>query len=757
MSEAEGAELADVQIVVADWYRKRLGSFFRRTLNQGLGAYLVFAIALTACLIAGRLAWIGGLEDRAYVSALMKAEIQPQSEATRSVVLSLLLAGLEASPLADELYCNGTSRGACGLGFKLWKTTQGLVNAADAPLVNEAARADQAFMTLGDFVEHSRLESFNREIQQNAEERSRIHDEALLSGVDQRDDFGDPCGDPRTMALRSQSFYLAPPSCVGSASTPTIQVIPQQSADALDVEQAKPADNAALGKTQALRLRDFRVLRARLDAQLFDIAVRSMQKELMSSPAAGAISFTHEKTKPHAEDDENAAATGPTIAAAFFISVDSVIRYWTRAGTVAPSDLPAHRLWAARPYFEVMLEHMDASKPLITRAYMDFAGHGIVYTECHAVTADEQTFPDRTAAQPAADVELTALTTLQKKVGRIIVGAVCTDYALSDWGVRNLVAKINTGPVADAGLVVFSTGPAGKWAPEPDTLHDWARTKHLENALRKAADSFSADAASRRDIQPLDVKGQDSSVFLVPLRVRGDGKLDAIVLRVGGVGPLGSRPEAMILTTVCGAIALGALLAGFRSSKAVATREQLLGRLRSLQVAVIQTDGSDRITAANDRAEELVAYPLPPFGSPESLRANFPEFWAIFDRRSILLEPSGPLRPFHGGPLPKLQSGSEEDIKKERRLGNTTAYFVRLRSPRTACGKHSNLSPWWLRISAGPILSPMISHLSMFRSRSSAEAEFHATFGVVEPVLDSVGDELEKEFHRKKPKENDHA
>jgi hypothetical protein len=753
MSNGQGAQIADLQLVVADWYRKRLGNFFRRTLNQGLGAYLVFAVSLTITLISARLAWVGGMEDREYVSGLMKTEIQPQSDATRGVVMSLLLAGLDTADLSDQLYCNGLSLGACNTGTKLWKTTQGLVDAVERA---QDGRDPEWLRLKGVAGElhvgwtGSQPDVIEQRLRDNLAERKRILESAITVSMDVRDDVGDPCGPTTPIAQRAQSFYLSPPFCISNAADLTIQVIPQQVADALDVDAAMKPDsvatepqsdtgtdgNAGVSRPTVKRLRDFRVLRAKLDSDLFDVAVGSMRDLLIAADSKAA----------------QPKASGPTIAAAFFISVDSVIRYWSKMGEVGPASLPAHRLWAARPYFEKMLNDIDSDAPLITRAYMDFAGNGVVYTECHSLVGNGRLFPERTELARSAPLGENLLTKHEEKRERVVLGAVCVDYALSDEGVEKLIKKVDSGPVADANRVVFGMGAGGKWTPQISGQTGWTKAPALEHELESAANEFSTDAASRRDIRAIDADGLDASVFLIPLRVRRDGKLDAILLKVKGVGPLGSRPEVMIFTAIFGAIAIGSLLAGFRSSKAVATRERLLGRLRSLQVGVVQTDGHDEITAANDRAEELLDRPMPPFGI-EAL--DNPRFWDVFERDSILMDATN-LNFLSGQFSPhKLSLGTAEEIKEDRRLGKTTAYFVKLARERSACGVEvaedessvrkpgDGLSPCWLRITAGPILMPLHRQRSRWRRGSEpGNLDAEETFGVIEAVSFEFGETL---------------
>jgi PAS domain-containing protein len=535
-------------------------------------------------------------------------------------------------------------------------------------------------------------------------------------------DMAVSCGNARDIRERSAAFYLPPPLCSAGVGSRTFQVTPQQVADALG--RLGTAESARLAP-ETLRQRDFRVRAAQRHAAVFDVVIDALADQLYASMSS---------TKNN--DESDAATSGrksneePVIAAAYFISVDSVIRYWTRAGSVGPGTLPGHRLWAARPYFETLLQSMRFDEPIRTRAYMDFAGHGIVYTECSGLMASAREYP----APVTSDLVRT----------RVGVGAVCVDYALTDEGVAQLVDAVNRGPVADSMRVTFSRASGGNWQLKREELPLWAAASDLEQELDHAAIQFSTNPANRRDILALGSGEDESAAFLIPTRVRDDGNLDAIAVRVSGIGPLGSRPVAMMVATIFGALSLGALLAGFRGSRAVAKRERLLGRLRSLQVAVLQTDGHERITAANDLAEDLVGRMLPTFGLEA---ARLPNFWDIFDRRSIHEVDLA------SGPDDELGfsvvKGDEFAIRDARERGETTSYYVRLRMPRTIDEPHLRLSPRWLRITAGPILRPRPAHTLLRRimQLGQIQDDAQATFGVMEPVPDVLGQKLDSKMN----------
>jgi hypothetical protein len=269
---------------------------------------------------------------------------------------------------------------------------------------------------------------------------------------------------------------------------------------------------------------------------------------------------------------------------------------------------------------------------------MDFGGNGIVSTECRAVFEGLQA--PRVSAAIASDPQDGIPRGDRVANARTVAGAVCVDYALSESATQDLIRKISDEPIAHAVLVDIATSSTGEWIASVRKLKgiatQWTQGSIAKSLVETVAETY-RDPEKRRVIQPLKVPHSLPAAFLVPTRIRSDGAYEAILLEVTGVSPFGTRPWPMGLVLLFGGLAIVFLFWGFAASREGARHERLLGRLRSLQTAVIQTDALETITAANDRAEEIIGRQLPTFGLKSGLRLRF---WGVFDEKTLLLENS---------------------------------------------------------------------------------------------------------------------
>ncbi len=126
--------------------------------------------------------------------------------------------------------------------------------------------------------------------------------------------------------------------------------------------------------------------------------------------------------------------TGPRLVAAYFISVDSVIQYWSRDSKISAEEFPTYRHWAALPYVEDLLKKLPANHQAETKAYLDFVGKGIVYSRCREVRPDNS--------------------------DGVSVGALCVDYALSEMAFKSSL-MLNRSPISKAGLVEYVSKGGG--------------------------------------------------------------------------------------------------------------------------------------------------------------------------------------------------------------------------------------------------------------------------------------------------------
>jgi PAS domain-containing protein len=179
-------------------------------------------------------------------------------------------------------------------------------------------------------------------------------------------------------------------------------------------------------------------------------------------------------------------------------------------------------------------------------------------------------------------------------------------------------------------------------------------------------------------------------------------------------------------------VALAAYSTGAGRSKEIAKREQLLGRLRSLPMAVIQTDAGDNITAGNDRAEELIGASLPTFGLSQKSRDS----WDLFDKEHIVFFRKGKSVPTNliGVDHKEFELRNAEAIQAERASGRHSTYYVKVRHP---------LHHEWLKVTAGPIFQPhseLPRAVAWMTFRRADQSDIAGTFGVLETVKHPVNE-----------------
>jgi PAS domain-containing protein len=544
------------------------------------------------------------------------------------------------------------------------------------------------------------------------------------------------CGDPRQQdvnRVRANQFGFAMPLCAATGVHSTIRIVPQQSADVALTSPVTTADttldttSTTSGGSGALPLHSARVRRAIADAELFGMAVDSSIKRLA--------------------EDKN--AEGPMLVAAYFISFDSVLEYWNRYAPIPASEFPHYRLWAGRTYVEQMLRQEGGTRRVVTRPYVDFGGNGVVYTECNAVHRRDSTDDARSPA---------------------IVGVVCLDYAPREEELLSVVDEISSSALAEACLVAFHSEAPASWSNRDPKLpgdegsrrpaHEspCAITRHSEvrQWLDRHAADMAGDTKARRQIAVIDTAPKP--MFLIPVGLVQSGVSGAILISIEAFGATGSRPWATLFTLIAIMVAVAAGMSGSGSSKRLADREALLGRLRSLQIAVVQTDANDYITAGNDRAEEIVGRTLPNFG----LSQKPVYLWELFDENTICIEkPGAAAQRAKKGEKNPLEMFDLKDMKyiwKLRRRGETSTYYGRLLNPLHYAamsftdGRREELSVCtWVKVTGGPILQTSPSPSMPTRSTQERDQAL-ATFGVLEPASDDEAKDLARFVELKRSK-----
>jgi PAS domain-containing protein len=283
--------------------------------------------------------------------------------------------------------------------------------------------------------------------------------------------------------------------------------------------------------------------------------------------------------------------------------------------------------------------------------YLDVTNSGVVQTVCH---------PEGDPDDPR--------------------GVLCIDVA------PTISAPERTDPLLDIALV--RTDGDGKIINEQGDVQLPGRVvSELENLVRHP----------KADIGYFTVEGELFAVILV----RGSLKSN-----VFAIARIKRRAGHAILTTsllFMMVLSMGLVVTLVLVSLRRRSLESEEGMLRNLQVGVIQVSGDDLILEANDRAEELVGYTLPPLGGGEKAVS----FSSLFHERTFKEDPRG-----------RLRESSLREIREERLQGHSSRYFVKKREDglgRPRCKwMHVYGSPWLLAGKSDArtfaVLSPASSH-----------------------------------------------
>jgi hypothetical protein len=415
-------------------------------------------------------------------------------------------------------------------------------------------------------------------------------------------------------------------------------------------------------------------------------------------------------------------------SAAYFVSVDSVLRYW-RDETIDPiRRLPKNIHWAAREYFQTYERGATAlGDEYVSQPYIDIAGAGIVQTICRAVTAP---FADLQKREPPANVSPGPERQMR------VAGVVCADLALRPVAVRSLVAYIQGGPFVSAGLVrIQSNGEAGI-----ETTSDAADARDLGGLIDSPqwtstfATGWTSGGPSRA---PTRLKTDSAVWYVIPIARSGTGLL-AVALHPALSSGVGRLFRWAWLGGTCGA-ALVLLTFTANQSRRVAVASRDLARLRGLAAAVIEvrlaptTPGGgipdQIIVAGNDRAQEVLHIALPNFGLSEGAKPLL----------STLFEDDNYIPAKADGMTPQDALTTAREIGQTRKRGDTSTYFARLRIPQriwqfpTKGLPAEPLEYAWVRVSGGPVILPR-------RRGSSLRVRGHleSTVAILQPILEKA-------------------
>lgn len=411
------------------------------------------------------------------------------------------------------------------------------------------------------------------------------------------------------------------------------------------------------------------------------------------------------------------------LTAAYFISVDSVFRFW-RSDFLDPLvDMPTARLWAARKYFVDLLTSRNGYESIsTTEPYLDYAGAGIVQTRCRVLALPSMARSDTDTAQ--------------SHIGAAkwqIVGVVCADLALRKPAVAKLLSRLRQNPlVRVAVLDVDGTGTSVGDPSHKGPFYDqdfWSLAHSPQWNQQFASNTFHGNAW--RSISRI-MSNSGTAWYIVPLGRDGDTH------HILGITPSGTHAVTVQLELwtavgflVCGAFALFTV-AGWQSRR-VSDVHRNLARLLSLPGAAIEVrrgeDGSEFIVYGNDRTEELLQRAVCRFGEP---RGPEIDWWREFDSKSLRL------------PENQISIGravhthiDREYIDALRKQGIVSTYYVKFRHPRrlhvwdSTTYEIQEKRVQWVRVVAGPVMSP-----AWTASRRDPRAAVESTFGLLIPVFD---------------------
>ena len=423
-----------------------------------------------------------------------------------------------------------------------------------------------------------------------------------------------------------------------------------------------------------------------------------------------------------------------TLTAAYFVSVDSVLRYW-RDETIDPvKRLPKNIRWASREYFKTYEQGATAlGDEYVSEPYIDIAGAGIVETICRAMTAPPSKAQDketllRVKTRPD---KMTA----EGKETRV-AGIVCADLALESRAVKSLVSYIQDGPLVTAGLIRIQSNGETQIEPTSNSDHPSYLQELIDSTQWKTTFTagWTTGLASRGPTRLIN----DSRVWYVfPIAKSGTGLL-AIALHPAPSSGIGHFFRWAWLGATCGA-ALVLLTFTANQSRRVAIGGRDLARLRGLTMAVLEVSVDPEapenyarqiIVAGNDRAEEVLQVPLPNFGLTDGAK---PVLGTIFDEHMLVLAKQD-------GMTPEDVLTNAKDISEARKRGDASTYFARMRRPRTVwqfptAGQREKKAGYsWVKVAGGAVILP---HRRRGVSQD-ARGRLESIVGIIAPVTDEA-------------------
>lgn len=762
--------LGDIPSDLARWYARRLRYLWTTSVNEGLGFFVIYAVLIFAAALQAQSSLSLRADDEARLDEFLHSDHQVRDEDRYVSALSVVLSALRSNQRVSQGACPEHSEQCNRARSVVYATVQIAQLIASQASVGTSARVQSPASGKGQETDlgisadvATILASNNLPVTGSAAASVAVkRGIAFLRDHDQRQIPEPPSGpkpdatpkaadsilgnatanitDPQRPA--DVQFETAGPrleKCEATGGPPgaaeeenrrrqqfsffealceTTEVtglqLPEQIAG---LQESIPATHALLTR----RLNQAIGISFALDAALRANVRESMQVHDTCSCCTGTTS------KDCAKDLET-----HSLIAAYFISADSILRYWRVESTDPIKSLPKNIRWAAREYFETY-ERGDTAvgDEYVSQPYIDMAGQGIVQTICRAVTTPQS--KSLSAGSPVARGVAQANEITQGDE-LLIAGIVCADLALRLSAVKELVEYIQGGPLVSAGLVRIQSN--GEALIETDsTAANAAELKELKDSAQWSTTFPSGWMAGQSSRGPTRLIENSKIWYVVPIARSGTGLL-AVALHPSPSSGVGRLFRWAWLGGTCGA-ALILLTFTAHQSRRVAIASRDLARLRGLATAVIEVrpDASapddfarQIISSGNDRAEEVLQIPLANFGLTDGAK---PTLGALFDESTLVAA-----KPDSLNPAGQLLSAAK--IAETRKRGETNTYFARLRTPRIIW----QLPPkgrlpeegryWWIRVSAGPVILPRWRASSL-----NPRGRLESTLGIMVPIIDA--------------------
>jgi hypothetical protein len=544
----------------------------------------------------------------------------------------------------------------------------------------------------------------------------------------------EPC---TTIFPKDEPHGVGTSGCISKPREDVFTLIPAETSELDPKNPAAPVGTYRERVRQALRLRD--LLQLSLDRR----ALVRAHSGAGADRGAGLVRFVQ----------------------TYFISPDSVLHIWASARQM--TSFPRSRLWAAADYFQHFVESGDSS-PYYTKPYEDFGGHGVVRTECRALTRPGSASGSK--ASPTGEHSNAAQ--FPATAAHELVGIVCVDFALSVLSDPQVLPQLAHHPLLHTAIVkiripsneVDDVNDLGSEVSRP-IPKDLLRQKVTEHLRTHPADLM-------RSPQLIHLSTKEGG-FLIPIQEESDGVVSFLAAFPRDPRDLDrSLPQ---LVTALSFVLLWLFLVianGFWAYRERQTRTRI-ALFRSLQTGVIETRGEEQvIIRANDRAEELARRKLP----KELTNLDSSNHMSSGDRRelpgvnittsagaegtyrfrdlariAVRLKNEDPWA-LNAAQGPAVEGQHEyvpmtaDEIAMYRAAGVTTRYWILLAT--TGKDDKEDLEDMtWLRVVAGPYV-PM----TRWKKRGDYMGPELMTYGIVERADESKRKDLSNWYRERYPK-----